>query len=372
MPPLPRSQNPQLPLTALAPMQDVTNQWFMQVVAEYGTPDYFFTEFFRVHETSRLDKHILSSITENNTGRPIFAQMIGEDVTALVCTARELSNHNIAGIDLNMGCPAPRVYRKNVGGGLLRDPAQVDRILGALRQAVDLPLTVKMRVGFEHSRDLDTMLKLVNRHQIDLLSLHGRTVKDMYHGPVDYQLIGKAVAEAHCPVLANGNVQSATQSIEVLEQTKAAGVMVGRWAIGNPWIFCQIRQTQLGEPLTIPTFGEVRVYIDRLWQNSVMVTDRARVGYLKMFLNYVAPNVDADGQFLRQMRQAQTPQELFEVCDRTLLQDPQHPFALSPYPNPVTCPTSEVSPMLTSSQTPFSSPTAVRSPRSPTSLYPST
>jgi tRNA-dihydrouridine synthase len=127
-------------------------------------------------------------------------------------------------------------------------------------------------------------------------------------------------------------VQSATQSIEVLAQTKAAGVMVGRWAIGNPWIFCQIRQTQLGEPLTIPTFGEVRVYIDRLWQNSVMVTERARVGYLKMFLNYVAPNVDADGQFLRQMRQAQTPQELFEVCDRTLLQDPQHPFALSPLP----------------------------------------
>jgi tRNA-dihydrouridine synthase B len=80
-----------------------------------------------------------------------------------------------------------------------------------------------------------------------------------------------------------------------------------------------------------------------------------------MFLNYVAQNVDADGQFLRQIRQAQIPQELFAVCDRTLLQDPQHPFALSPYPSPVvTRPTSEASPMLTSSQTPFSSPTAVK------------
>jgi tRNA-dihydrouridine synthase len=363
MPPLPPPQNPRLPLTALAPMQDITNQWFMKIVAEYGAPDYFFTEFLRVHETSRIDKNILSSITENVTGRPIFAQMIGEDVTALVRIARELSKHNIAGIDLNLGCPAPRVYRKNVGGGLLRDPEQVDRILGALRQAVDLPLTVKMRLGFEHRSDMDAVIKLVNRHQIDLLSVHGRTVKEMYRGSVDYQLIGKAVAEAHCPVLANGNVQSAMQSlvedlpvskgeatptaIDVLQQTNAAGVMVGRWAIGNPWIFRQIRQAQLGEPLTIPTFGEVRVYIDRLWQNPIAVPERARVGYLKMFLNYVAQNVDADGLFLRQMRQAQTPQELFAVCDLTLLQDPQHPFALSPYPSPVGRPTSAAASMLT-------------------------
>ncbi len=349
MPPLPPAQNPQLPLTALAPMQDITNQWFMKVVAEYGAPDYFFTEFFRVHETSRLDKQILSSITENATGRPVFAQLIGEDVAALVSTARELSNYNIAGIDLNLGCPAPRVYRKNVGGGLLRDPDRVDRILGALRQAVDLPLTVKMRLGFEHNSDLDNILKLVKRHQIDLVSLHGRTVKEMYHGAVDYQLIGKAVTEANCPVLANGNVQSATQAIEVLRQTKAAGVMVGRWAIGNPWIFRQIRQAQLGESIAIPTFGEVRVYIDKLWQNPVAVPERARVGYMKMFLKYVAQNIDPDGLFLHQMRQAQTPQELFAGCDRTLLQDPQHPLALSPYLSPVSRHTSAVVPTRTAS-----------------------
>jgi tRNA-dihydrouridine synthase len=132
MPALPPTQNQQLPLTALAPMQDVTSQWFMQVVAEYGAPDYFFTEFFRVNETSRLEKPILAAITENATGCPIFAQMIGEDIPALVRNARELCSYEIAGIDLNLGCPAPRVYRKNVGGGLLRDPERVDRILGAI------------------------------------------------------------------------------------------------------------------------------------------------------------------------------------------------------------------------------------------------
>jgi nifR3 family TIM-barrel protein len=320
------------PLTALAPMQDVTNLWFMQTIAQYGAPDYFFTEYFRVHETSRLDKQILTSITENDTGRPVFAQLIGEDVTALVRIARELSKHNIAGIDLNMGCPAPRIYRKNVGGGLLRDPAQVDRILGSLRQAIDLPLTVKMRLGFEQDNDWETMVELVNRHQIDLLSLHGRTVKEMYRGSVNYQLIGRAVAQANCPVLANGNIQSAAQAIAVLQQTKAAGVMVGRWAIGNPWIFQQIRQAQRGEAIVAPTLGAVRAYIDRLWQNPVAVPERARVGYMKMFLNYIAPNVDADGLFQQAMRQAQSAAELFGACDRALLTDPDLPLALTPYP----------------------------------------
>src|SRR6185312_16568722 len=102
------------PLTALAPMQDVTDLAFMRVIAHYGPPDYFFTEFFRVHAQSRPEKHILRSIDENDTGRPVFAQLIGEDIPHLVRTAAELCRHPVAGIDLNLGCPAPKIYRKNV------------------------------------------------------------------------------------------------------------------------------------------------------------------------------------------------------------------------------------------------------------------
>jgi len=113
-----------LPLTALAPMQDVTDLAFMSVVSHYGAPDYFFTEFFRVHAQSHPEKHILRSIDENATGRPVFAQLIGEDINHLTRTVAELLHHPVAGIDLNLGCPAPKVYKKNVGGGLLRDPGR--------------------------------------------------------------------------------------------------------------------------------------------------------------------------------------------------------------------------------------------------------
>ena len=118
---LPSGHVPGLPLTALAPMQDVTDLAFMRVISHYGAPDYFFTEFFRVHAQSHPEKHILRSLDENRTGRPIFAQLIGEDVHHLVRTATDLLRHPVAGIDLNLGCPAPKVYKKNVGGGLLRE-----------------------------------------------------------------------------------------------------------------------------------------------------------------------------------------------------------------------------------------------------------
>ena len=330
---LPPSLHPGLPLTALAPMQDVTNHWFMKVIAHYGSPDYFFTEYFRVNDTSRLNRSILNAITSNDTGRPVFAQMIGESIPDLVRTAKELCNYNIAGVDLNMGCPAPRIYRKNVGGGLLRDPQKVDRILGELRNAVnDRPLTVKMRVGFENTDTFYDILDLINRHSIDLLSLHGRTVKDMYHGAVKYDLIASAVKRVHCPVLANGNIHSATTALEVLSQTGAAGVMVGRWAIGNPWIFHQIRQAWRGEPIAPVPLVEVRNYIDRLWQTpySATMPVRSRVGYLKMFLNYIALNVDAEGDFLRLMRQTQTEVELLNLCDRVFLTDLTKNLALAP------------------------------------------
>jgi tRNA-dihydrouridine synthase len=217
---------------------------------------------------------------------------------------------------------------------LLLLPEKVDRILGELRQVVnDRPLTVKMRVGFENTDTFDKILYLIDRHGIDLLSLHGRTVKDMYHGAVRYDLIAEAVRRVRCPVLANGNIDSATTALEVLSQTGAAGVMVGRWAIGNPWIFHQIRQALQSKPIVPVPLVEVRNYIDRLWKTPTVATIpmQSRLGYLKMYLNYIALSVDANGHFLRQMRQSSTEAELFNLCDRVLLADQHENFSPAPY-----------------------------------------
>ena len=305
----------------------------MTVIAHYGSPDYFFTEYFRVYASSGLHKNILRSITENASGRPVFAQLIGESIPDLVRVAGELSQYPIAGIDLNLGCPAPRIYRKNVGGGLLRDPDKLDCMLGELRKAVDGRFTVKMRVGFDDTANFDRILDLVNQHNIDLLSLHGRTVKEMYHSDVHYDLIAHAVQRVQCPVLANGNVTSAVTAAAVLSQTKAAGVMIGRAAIRNPWIFQQTRQHLSGQPVSIIKLPAVRDYIERLRFATAMpaIPERARVSHMKMYLNYIGQGVDATGAFLYEMRHARAEVELFGACDRHLLSQPDRTFAVEPY-----------------------------------------
>lgn len=340
---LPEPIVPGQPLTALAPMQDVTDLAFMRVVAHYGAPDYFFTEFFRVHAQSRPEKHILRSIDENTTGRPIFAQLIGEDLVHIERTVVELLRHPIAGIDLNLGCPAPKVYKKNVGGGLLRDLPRVREIFGVLRACVPGLFTVKVRIGFDNTTPFEPLLDLVNQHRADLLSMHGRTVKEMYRSEVHYDFIAQAVARVTCPVLANGNITSASRAVAVVGQTRAAGVMIGRHAIRNPWIFRQCREAFAGVPVFQPTLGDVRDYVERLYRatQAPEFPERAHVNKMKKYLNFVGQSVDGDGAFLHDMRRSESERELFAVCDRHLLTNADRPFSLEPHPGVIARPNCE-------------------------------
>jgi tRNA-dihydrouridine synthase len=358
-------------------MQDVTDLAFMGLIADYGAPDYYVTEFFRVHAQSRPETHILRSIDENRTGRPVFAQFIGEEIPHLERTVDLLLKHPVAGIDLNLGCPAPKVYKKNVGGGLLRDPDHVDAILAALRARVPGLFTVKMRIGFEDTRHFDKILASVARHRVDLLVVHGRTVKEMYRSEVHYDEIARAVRSVPCPVVANGNVTSAAAAARILAETGAAGLMCGRHAIRNPWLFRQIREHLAGAPVFAPTLRDVHGYIHALYRataagflrgtgvppvipetssslrpqvsshspssnsDSGSAVERAHVARMKKFLNFVGQSVDPEGKFLHDMRRAMTEAELFAVCERHLLAEPEKPFAIEPYPGVIARPNCE-------------------------------
>ena len=340
---LPAPIEPGRPLTALAPMQDVTDLSFMRVIARYGAPDYFFTEFFRVHSQSTPERHILRSIDENDTGRPVFAQLIGENLHDLERTVRELTRHPIAGIDLNLGCPAPKVYKKNVGGGLLRDPVRVGEILACLRAVSPGLFTVKMRLGFDSPEPYEAILDLVNANDVDLLSVHGRLVKQMYRGEVRYDLIARAVERVRCPVLANGEISSVAKAETVLERTRAAGVMIGRHAIRNPWIFRQIRERAAGRTPIAVTLADARDYVERLYDalTDPEIPEKLQVARIKKFLNFVGQSVDPEGAFLREMRRTLTRAELFAVCDRHLLAEPDKPYSVEPYPGVVARPNCE-------------------------------
>ncbi|MCX6894049.1 MAG: tRNA-dihydrouridine synthase family protein [Verrucomicrobia bacterium] len=316
------------PLLALAPMQDVTDLAFMRVLARYGGPDVYWTEYFRVHAVSHIEPWILNSITENSTGRPIVAQMIGNDIPSLVRVAKQLQQFPVAAIDLNLGCPAPIVYRKCAGGGLLREPARIDAILGALRDAVTIPFTVKTRLGFSSPAEFDTLLPIFAKHAIDLLTVHARTVTQMYRPGVRYDLIAQAARELKCPVLANGNVHSAAQALALAAETGVRGLMIGRGAIRNPWLFDQIRAAQRGEPATLPTGRDVLAYIRVLWETQITpgVKESSQVMRMKKFLNFIGEGVGE--KFLHEIRRVATTADFFRVCEEFL--DHDRPMPLSP------------------------------------------
>lgn len=315
------------PVLALAPMQDVTDLPFLRLIAARGGADLYFTEYFRVHTTAQLDRQTLRAIAENPTGRPIVAQLIGNDPASLARAARELERHPVAGIDLNLGCPAPVVYRKCAGGGLLAHPEKIDAALGALREAVTTRLTVKMRIGFETADGFGALLPWIAKHQPDLVTVHGRTVREMYGPKVHLDRIAEAVQALPCPVLANGGVDSPERALEWLTRTGARGLMIGRGAIRNPWLFPQIRARLAGAGASRPTGREVLAYIRELWETTSpeRLQPARQVQKLKKYLNYIGEGVGRAEAFLFAMRRVRTEDELFQVCREHLDHDGPFP-----------------------------------------------
>lgn len=328
------------PWLALAPMQDVTDLPFWQLLTAYGGPDLFFTEYIRVHAVSRLDKDILRGVTENTTGKPVVAQIAGEDIPSLVRIARALQYYPVAAIDLNLGCPAPIVCRKNAGGGLLRNPPKVDAILGALREVIKTRFSVKCRLGWESPDEFSTLLEIFAKHSLDLLTVHGRTVRQMYGGPVHYDLIRQAAAAMRCPVMANGDMDTADKAVVVLAKTGAAGVMIGRGAVRNPWIFNQVRQVLRGETPSQPTGRQVADFLKGLFEaiGPARIHPRAHIEKFKKYLNFIGPALDPKGEFIFRARRMNTENEFHDLCTEFLSHDCPMPLTLPRGPVAEPCP----------------------------------
>lgn len=185
-----------------------------------------------------MSPYILRSIDENPTGRPIYGQLVGHEPEYLARDAQVLMEHACAGVDLNMGCPAPIVCRRNAGGGMLRSLKAMDAALGALRDV--LPpgaFTVKCRLGYETPDEFERILPVIASHSPDRVCIHARTVREGYRSPVHPEWVKWAAGMLKCPVVANGNIVDAATAEAWVRLARPAGLMIGRAALRNPWIF---------------------------------------------------------------------------------------------------------------------------------------
>jgi tRNA-dihydrouridine synthase C len=299
-----------------------------------GGPDLLITEYFRVHRDSHPDRTILRSVLEFGKFKPVQAQMIGNSVEDLVRTTLEIqekakqSETPLEGIDLNLGCPAPKVCGKAAGGALLREPERVRAIAKALREVVDGKLTLKTRIGFESESEFDALLDLFSSLSIDGLTIHGRTVREKYQTPIHPEYIARAVERLPYPVTANGNVVSVATARALHEKTDAAGLMIGRGGIRNPWLFQQIRESYAGTPCFVPTLRDLQDYIGELMEEIESEGDfdsgAQLVHRMKKFTNYIASGIHG-GEFQQALRRAQDRETFRAICRDHLTSDEEFP-----------------------------------------------
>ena len=228
----------------LAPMEDVTDQSFRQICREQGA-DMVYTEFVSADALVRSVERSFQKMSIAAGERPAAIQIYGRDVASMVEAARLAEQAAPEVIDINFGCPVKKIAHKGAGAGMLRNVPLMLDITRAVVDAVRLPVTVKTRLGWDH--DSKIIVDLAERLQdcgIAALTIHGRTRSQLYTGEADWTLIGavKANPRMHIPIVGNGDVTTPQRVAECYERYGVDGVMVGRAAIGAPWIFRQMKQ----------------------------------------------------------------------------------------------------------------------------------
>jgi len=311
---------------ALAPMVGVTDRFFRQLCRDLGA-GYVVTEMLaanpalRESRTSRLRGDFQGEIS------PVAVQIAGSDPEWMADAAKYNVSRGAQIIDINMGCPAKKVCNKLAGSALLSDPEQVQRILDAVVQAVAVPVTLKIRTGpSPTNRNGLEIAQIAESAGIAALAVHGRTRSDRFRGEAEYDTIREICHAVSIPVFANGDIETPQKAQEVLFNTGADGLMIGRAAQGNPWIFREIRYfLETGEQLPPPAASEVlEVMQQHLHQLHRSYGEYHGVRVARKHIGWYLKNRPDSAAARNQLMRAQSAAEQFSILNNYFRQGPKH------------------------------------------------
>ena len=230
------------PLFVLAPLAGYTDLPFRSVVKKFGA-DLTISEMISSNALAYESAKTYKMLERSPLEEPYFVQIAGgEEEVVKKAVERLNAIEGIDGIDLNCGCPVPKVVKQGAGSALLQDPAKLARIVETIKKHSNKPYTsVKIRLGFEENRAVE-LAKVLESAGADFITIHGRTRSGRFKAPVDYDSIKAAKEAVKIPVIANGDIDSPEKARWVLEQITPDGVMIGRGAVGKPWIFYQLKE----------------------------------------------------------------------------------------------------------------------------------
>ena len=249
---------PDVPLF-LAPMAGVSEAPFRQIARSFGA-DVVVSEFISSVGVSLGIERVLAEMRFEEVERPIGIQLYGADAATMARAAAlvtELFRPDY--LDINLGCPVKKVVRNNGGSGCLKDMGLVGQIIRAVRQATHLPVTVKIRSGWDEvQRDPVTIARRCQDAGAQALALHPRTRTQMYNGTANWDEIARVVAALDIPVIGNGDIRTAEDVLAMRRHTGCAGIMIARGSFGNPWIFSQARDLLSGRVMRAAPTAEER------------------------------------------------------------------------------------------------------------------
>lgn len=249
----------------LAPMAGVTDTPYRILAREMGCP-LVYSEMVSDKGINYRNVHTLDMLKTEPEERPMAMQLFGAESNSVARAAEYITSLECADIlDFNMGCPAPKVVKNHEGSAMLKNPENAYKVLKALVGATDMPVTVKMRIGWDDAHiNILEMAKLAEEAGVQAIAIHGRTREQFYRGHADWQIIAKVREQLHIPVIANGDVRTVQDLDKIRQVTGCEAVMVGRAAQGNPWVFRQLTEyLRTGEVLPEPTIEERREVIIR-------------------------------------------------------------------------------------------------------------
>jgi len=306
---------------ALAPMAGVTDRPFRQLCRELGA-GYVVTEM--VSSNPKLKNTRKTQLRSNFDGEPapLAVQIVGSDPDTLAEAAVYNVGLGAQVIDINMGCPAKKVCGKLGGSALLSDIGLVGDILRTVVDAVDVPVTLKIRTGPDaHNRNGLEVAKIAESCGVAALAVHGRTRADRFNGEAEYETIRKICQITTLPVFANGDVTTAGQARYVLDYTGAAGLMVGRGAQGNPWIFREFNHYLCsGEILPPPEASEIHsVMSDHLRRLHDFYGEHHGVRVARKHIGWYLKDRPNSKHILYDLMRVQTAKEQFQLLEQHFL-----------------------------------------------------